>query len=247
MSNGKKGDSQVNSYNYGEFSTEDYDFDNVTGPDVGDKAPDFPLTTTEGETKRLLDFPGDFLVLEMGSITCPLFQSRRGIMEPLGHQSGVSSAVLYVREAHPGNDIQSHKSFDDKKACASRLKTEDGEMRTVFVDGLEGHAHAAYGSMPNAVFIINKNGCVVYRSEWNNPSATRKAVQDLVAGRVVTAKPYFRPAVPTTVFKTLGKAGKGSAADFFKGLPFLFWTNIIKHNLRLLFNRPNAGSGQTTC
>lgn len=237
----------MKSYNYDEFSAERYDFDSVVGPDVGDKAPDFPLMTTEGETKRLLDFSDDFLVLEMGSITCPLFHSRRGIMEPIGFQSGVSSAVLYVREAHPGVDIQAHKNFYDKQSCASRLKTEDGETRTVFVDALDGHVHTAYGSMPNAVFIINKNGCVVYRSDWNNPSATRKVAQALVAGRAFTAKSNFRPAVPTTAFKTLGKVGKGAAGDFFKGLPFLIWTNVFKHNLRLLFNRPKVGSGRTTC
>lgn len=234
-------------YNYDGFSTADYDFNSQIGPDVGDKAPDFTLTTAQGETKRLLDFSGAFLVLEMGSITCPLFQSRRGIMEPLAQTQGASSAVLYVREAHPGAKIQSHKSFEDKKACATRLTAEDGESRTVFVDGLEGKAHAAYGSMPNAVFIINKNGCVVYRAEWNNPSATRKALLDLLAGRTVTAKPYFRPALPTTVFRTLGNAGKGSALDFLRGLPFLIWANIIKRNLRLFFGLAKTGSGRTTC
>lgn len=237
----------MNSYNYDEFSTSDYDFDTEVGPSVGDKAPDFELTTATGETKNLLDFAGEYLVLEMGSITCPLFQSRRGIMQPLAQTDGVSSAVLYVREAHPCADIQSHKSFDDKLECAVRLTSEDGETRTVFVDGLEGHAHAAYGSMPNAIFIINKRGSVVYRADWNNPTATRKALQALLAGRAVTSKPYFRPALPTTVLRTLGNAGKGSAADFFKGLPFLIWTNIIKRNLRLLFNRPKSGSKHTTC
>lgn len=234
-------------YNYSEFSTGDYDFDRVSGPDVGDKAPDFSLFTTDGEMKSILDFAGEFLVLETGSITCPLFQSRRGIMETLDRQDGVSTAVLYVREAHPGSDVPGHRSFDDKTACATRLKAEDGETRTVFIDDLEGHAHMAYGSMPNAVFIINRNGCVVYRSEWNNPSATRKALQALLAGREVTARDYFRPARPATVFRTLSKAGKGSAADFFKGLPFLIWTNIIKRNLRLLFGRPKSGSARTTC
>lgn len=237
----------MTSYNYEEFSTGDYDFDTEVGPGVGDKAPDFELTTVNGETKSLLDFAGEFLVLEMGSITCPLYQSRRGIMEPLARTEGVSSAVLYVREAHPGVNIQSHKSFDDKIGCAARLKSEDGETRTIFVDGLEGHAHAAYGSMPNAVFIINKGGCVVYRADWNNPAATREALKALLAGRTVTSKPYFRPALPTTVFRTLGNAGKGSAADFLKGLPFLIWTNIIKRNLRLLLNRPKSGSRRTSC
>ena len=234
-------------YNDSEFSTGDYNFERVDAPQVGAKAPDFTLTTTDGCVRNLLDFDGDFLVLEMGSITCPLFQSRRTTMEILDAITGVSTAVLYVREAHPGADIQSHKTLEDKTQCAVRLKTEDGETRTVFVDGLDGQAHTAYGSMPKAVFIINQNGCVVFFSDWNNPTATHKALTDLVAGRAVTSKSYFRPATPTTVFRTFGKAGKGSAADFFKGLPVLIWKNLIKRNLRLLFNRPASGSVHTTC
>jgi hypothetical protein len=184
----------------------------------------------------------------MGSITCPLFQSRRAAMETLDQQiDGISCAVLYVREAHPGAGIPNHKSFDDKKACASRLKATDGEARTVFVDDIEGHAHQAYGSMPNAVFIINQNGCVVFRSEWNNPSATRKALLALKAGKEIRAKSYFRPPTPSVALRTFGQAGKGSATDFVKGLPMLFWTNIVKRNLGLLFNRQVAGSRDTTC
>lgn len=237
----------MSTYNYDEFSTEDYDFDTVSGPVVADKAPDFELETVGGTTRALLDFEGDFLVLEMGSITCPLFQGRRKIMEPLDRLGNVSSAVLYVREAHPGTSIPSHKSFDDKQACATRLKVEGKETRTVFIDGFDGAAHEAYGGMPNAVFIINKNGCVVFRSEWNNPSATRKALVALLAGRKVSAKSYFRPVTPVTVLKTLGRAGGGSAADFFKGLPSLIWANLIKRNLRLLFGKDATGSVRTTC
>jgi hypothetical protein len=236
------------SYNYDEFSADDYDFDNEHGVKLGGKARDFLLETTEGESRNLLDFAGDFLVLEMGSRTCPLFQSRRTIMQPLEAEfSTVSSAVLYVREAHPGTSIPGHKSFEDKASCARNLKEQDGETRTVFIDNIEGRAHKAYGSMPNAVFIINKFGCVVFRSDWNNPSATRKALRELVNGRPITARSFFRPAVPTTVFRTLGNAGKGSALDFIKGLPFLIWVNIVKRNLRLLFKKPEQYSGQTKC
>ncbi|ASM71315.1 MULTISPECIES: deiodinase-like protein [Roseobacteraceae] len=113
-------------YNYSEFVAGGRNFDRVDGADVGDKAPDFLLETTDGETKALLDFSGEFLVLEMGSITCPLFQSQRGIMETLNRQNGVSTAVLYVREAHPGAVVPGHKSFEDKIACATRLRVEDG-------------------------------------------------------------------------------------------------------------------------
>lgn len=235
-------------YNYTSFSTDDYDFKSGEGPSVGQKAPDFELTTSTGTKKKLLDFQGDFLVLEMGSITCPLFQSRRGIMSPLEQEfPNASSAVLYVREAHPGEHIAAHKTFDDKQACAARLTDKDGETRLVFVDDFEGTAHKAYGSMPNAVFIINKNGCVVFHSDWNNSSATRNALRSLIAGKRITAKSYFRPAVPIAVLHTFKNAGKGSAADFFKGLPHLFWTNVIKRNLRLLFGRAPQASADTRC
>lgn len=227
----------MTSYNYENFSTDDYEFETVVGPTVGDKAMDFELTTSTGEPKRLLDFDADFLVLEMGSITCPLFQSRRGIMGGLeGEFDRVKSAVLYVREAHPGALVKAHQSFQDKQSCALQLKEHDHEGRLILVDDYEGSAHIAYGSMPNAVFIMNRAGIVVYRAEWNNPSAVRKALKALIAGKEVTAKAYFRPPLPWRAIQTFKQAGHGSAPDFFKGLPFLIWTNLIKRNLRLLFS-----------
>lgn len=226
------------SYNYDGFSTADYDFDAQIGPRAGDKAPDFTLTTPDGDQRRLLEFEGDFLVLEMGSITCPLFQSRRPIMERLDTAfPSVSTAVLYVREAHPGADVPSHKDFAQKSACAARLQVEDGEHRTIFVDAFDGRAHRAYGQMPNSVYIIDQTGCVRFHSKWNNPSATRRALQALTTGQPASIRSFFRPARPDVVFKTLGRAGRGSALDFFKGLPMLIWTNLIKRNLRILFGR----------
>jgi peroxiredoxin len=227
----------MTSYNYDKFSTDDYEFDSIVGPTVGDKAPDFELTTSTGAPKRLLDFDTDFLVLEMGSITCPLFQSRRGLMGGLEHEfEQVTSAVLYVREAHPGALVKAHQNFEEKQSCALRLKEQDNEGRTILVDDFEGGTHKAYGAMPNAVFIINRDGIVVFRAEWNNPSAVRKAIKDLVAGKAPRAKAYFRPPLPWRAIQTFKQAGNGSASDFFKGLPFLIWTNLIKRNLRLLFS-----------
>lgn len=235
-------------YNYDQFSTGDYDFGTTAGPQVGEKAPDVEVAALDGETRRLLDVDGDFLVLEMGSITCPLFQGRRPRMERIEQDfRGVSSAVLYVREAHPGADIPSHRGMDDKIACARRLRDEDGESRTILVDDFGGDAHSAFGGMPNAVFIINRNGCVVFRSDWNNPMATRKAVAALVDGRPVKAKSYFKPVTPMMLMRILGRAGRGSTADFLRGLPALIWANLIKRNLRILFGRAPEGRADLTC
>ena len=228
----------MSGYNYDNFSTDDYDFNNAAGPGVGEAAPDFELETTDGIKKQLLDFEGDFLALELGSITCPLFHTRRDGMEITREEfPQVSFAILYVREAHPGTKVAAHKSFEDKKACATRLKTEDKESRTILVDGLDGAAHQAYGSMPNAIFIIDRKGIVRFKAEWNNPSATRKALNALTTGKTPNVKSYFRPAKPAIVLETIKRAGEGSGSDFFSGLPLLIWNNLIKLNLRIHFRK----------
>ena len=94
------------SYNYAKFQASDYDLAHFRGPLPGTKAPDATLDLASGGRSRLLDFDGTFLVLEMGSITCPLFQGRRPHMDRLDLQHpDISFAVLYVREAHPGASI----------------------------------------------------------------------------------------------------------------------------------------------
>jgi hypothetical protein len=155
--------------------------------------------------------------------------------------------ILYIREAHPGAEIPAHKNVQDKRACALRLEEEDGEKRLILVDDVEGTAHQAFGSMPNSAFIINKNGCILYKSVWNNPSATQAAVAAILENRPVIAKDYFRPALPSVSMRTLKRAGKGSARDFFKSLPNLIWNNLIKRNLRTLLGRPQILDRDTSC
>ena len=238
----------MSTYNYDGFSANDYDFDNATGPQAGEKAPKCEVYDLDGNPRQLLDFEGEFLILEMGSLSCPLFQTRRGKMQSLTvNGAPISSAVLYVREAHPGAKIPQHKSFDDKMSCAHRLKVEDGETRTVFVDDLEGTAHKAYGGMPNTVFIINRNGCVVFRAEWNDPTATQAALNALTDGRTPQIRSYFKPGLPLTSLRTLQRAGKGSGLDFLRSFPSLLWNNLIKRNIRTLFHYPASTTGKKSC
>ena len=88
----------MKTYNYDGFSTKEYNLNNFQGPELGTKAPNFELLNLEGQRTSLLDFKGDFLVLETGSITCPLFQGRRKGMTSLASEfPNVSFSVLYVR------------------------------------------------------------------------------------------------------------------------------------------------------
>jgi hypothetical protein len=196
------------------------------------------LQTHDGRKQRLLDFDGDCLILELGSMTCPLFLTRHdNMLEITRNYPQASHAVLYVREAHPGEAIPAHKSIEEKKACAAILKTELEDPRTILVDGVEGAAHLAYGSMPNAIYIIDNEGIVRFKAPWNNSATTRKALDAVLQNKPANFKSYFKPAKPWIVLSTAKRAGKGSAKDFFIGLPRLIWNVLIKNNLRTFFRR----------
>ena len=176
----------MENYNYDEFSSNAYNLDDFRGPEVGTKAEDFSLSDLNNENVQLLDFSGKFLVLELGSITCPLFQGRREGMSDLVDQfPSVSFSVLYFREAHPGGNFPSHKSLDEKIGCAQQLKSTDEERRNIIIDDINGTAHLSYGGYPNAIFIIDKNRYVAFRSDWNNVSATKTALINLLDGKPV--------------------------------------------------------------
>lgn len=238
----------MSGYNYTKFDATEYELVDFSGPEMGGKAPNAKLTGIDGTIRNLLEFDADFLVLEFGSITCPLFQSRRVGMARLNDEfPNAGNVVLYVREAHPGYEIPAHVTISDKTKQACRLRDDNGETREILIDDMAGSAHRAYGSYPNAVFIINRNGCVVYRSAWNNPRATRRVLRRLIAGKPVRAESMFLPAKPPIVMQTFRQAGKGSAVDFFKGLPRLIWNNLIRRNLRLLFHRNAAVQPDVSC
>lgn len=159
----------------------------------------------------------------------------------------ISFSVLYIREAHPGSNFPPHKSLDEKISCAKQLKYTDEEKRNIIIDDIEGTAHDYYGGYPNAIFIINKNGCVVFRSDWNNVSATKTALNKLLNGKPAYTKSYFLPVKPTIAIKTLKRSGEGAIKDFFMGLPTLIWKNVIRRNVLLFFDSEKSISPDTTC
>jgi len=233
-------------YNYDSFDAKEYDLATFRGPQIGSKAPDFEVQRADGTRACLLDFKGEFLVLEMGSLTCPLFQGRRAAMSKLDRSQGdVTFAVLYIREAHPGDKIGAHGDMQTKQAHASDLA--DSEGRLVLVDALDGHIHAAYGSYPNSVFIINRNGCVVWATDWNNTKATARALALLKAGKPANVRAYFKPVPPSVSLRVLGAGGRGALPDFLRSLPRLVWNNFVRRNLRLLLARKPGVAPDTEC
>ena len=235
-------------YNYENFSEDDYDLANFNGPEAGSKAPDFQLVDLDGAPKRLLDFRGDFMVLEFGSITCPLFQSRRkGMADLPARFTSVDFRIVYVREAHPGQSVGAHGSLVEKTGRARELRDAQNEKREILVDDMNGAVHAAYGAFPNGIFIMNRAGCIVYRSIWSNPAATEKALQRLMAGKSAPREGLFWPARPPVAIRTLRRAGKGAELDFLRSLPAMAWKNLVRRNLTILMGQRPKVRPDATC
>jgi hypothetical protein len=75
---------------------------------------------------------------------------------------------VYTREAHPGEDVPPHDSFERKLASARLLRDEVGIRRTILVDDLTGSAHRGYGMMPNMTWVIDRGGRVAYKANWTS-------------------------------------------------------------------------------
>lgn len=218
-------------YRYSHFKASEYDFSDFDGPKAGNKALDFPATMLDGKEVRLSDFFGSWAVLEMGSITCPITESKVEPMERLARKfSDVTFLVLYVREAHPGENVRQHRSFEEKVSCAQRFRNEYGVARTVLVDDIEGSAHQQYGGMPNSVYIMNPSGRVVFRGDWNNVAMVEKILTERDPDKIYgkerfSVRPYFGGGNP---FRALSVAGKTAIWDFIKAFPAMVMKHIIK-------------------
>jgi hypothetical protein len=77
--------------------------------------------------------------------------------------------IVYVREAHPGENYPHHKSFDQKLAQAKKLRElEKIHEIPILLDDFNGTAHYAYGLLPNMVYLIDREGRIVYKSDWTD-------------------------------------------------------------------------------
>jgi hypothetical protein len=215
------------SYNYARFTPDEYQLDKFPGPRPGATAVDFTATTLDGESLRLSDLRGRTVVLETGSVTCPQYVARIPTMNRVAAKHpDVAFVLLYVREAHPGRAIAAHGSAEDKLGAARSLRSLEPERRVIAIDDLEGSAHRAYGSLPNIVYIIDQNGTVMFRGDWNDPKAVDAVLSshdDSMPGEMVA---HFRPVCPGVLFRVLSRAGHGAVTDFFTAIPRLALTHL---------------------
>jgi alkyl hydroperoxide reductase subunit AhpC len=159
---------------------------------VGVLAPDFEASTLDGTVVRLSDFRGKrHVVIMTGAVTSPMCAFEVPAFNQL-HQEfasrGVSLFLLYTRESHPAENYPSHRSWEQKLAHARDLQRLENVRFPIVVDSLDGKIHRSYGTWPNALFVVHKDGRLIFRGNMANHRELRQFLEDLVAAEQAAAE-----------------------------------------------------------
>ncbi len=158
---------------------------------VGGAAPEFEASTLDGEIVRLRDFRGKrHVVLMTGAVTSPMCAFEAPALHQLQQEfdvKGVSFFLLYTREPHPAENYGAHGSFEQKLSYARDLQRLEDIRVPMLVDHLDGRIHRAYGVWPNALFVIHKDGRLIFRSNMANHGELHQFLDDLIAAEEAAA------------------------------------------------------------
>jgi peroxiredoxin len=152
-------------------------------PKPGDKAPDFEGRTIDGDRIRLSDYRGESnVVLTFGSVTCPFTAASVRKLNNLYDEYGgeVEFLFVYVREAHPGEELGPHKEMRDKVSAAEQLRDEEEVEMPIIVDDLNGRIHRKYGKAPNPTYLIDRSGRIAFRMLNTNANVLEEAIEELL-------------------------------------------------------------------
>lgn len=158
---------------------------------VGVAAPDFEAITLDGRIVRLSDFHGkQHVVLMTGAVTSPMCAFEVPAFNDLQKEfdgRGVSFFLLYTRESHPAENYGAHTLFEQKLDYARDLQRLENVRLPILVDHLDGRIHRAYGVWPNALFVIHKDGRLIFRSNMANHRELRQFLDDLMVAEKAAA------------------------------------------------------------
>ncbi len=137
---------------------------NAVGTKVGQQAPDFTLTDTEGKTVKLSSFVGKTVVLEWYNPDCPFvkYAYTDGPLKGMAKKFASDKLVwLNINSSAPGK--QGHGVERNKKAFK-----DNGLSRAVLVDedGKVGRLYKA--KTTPQMFVINPKGAIVYTGAIDN-------------------------------------------------------------------------------
>ena len=158
---------------------------------VGLAAPEFEAATLDGKLVCLSDFRDKkHVVIMTGAVTSPMCAFEAPALAQLQRDfsnNDITCFFLYTRESHPAENYCAHTSFEQKLSYARDLQRLENIRVPIIVDHLDGRIHRAYGPWPNALFVIHKDGRLIFRSNMANHAELRQFLLDIVAAEVAAA------------------------------------------------------------
>jgi thiol-disulfide isomerase/thioredoxin len=149
------------------------------GPSLNEPAPDFELSTYDGEkTVRLSDhFGAKPVVLVFGNFTCGPFRSMYPAVDEIArrYQDQATFLAVYVREAHPtdgwamksneivGVSVAQPKNFSERCSVAGQCHKLLRPAIPLLVDEIDDRVGHAYSGMPARLYVIDRDGKVAYK------------------------------------------------------------------------------------
>lgn len=158
----------------------------VAAPQVGQPAPEFTLTDSNGQSHNLSDFKGKFVVLEWLNHGCPFVKKHYdgGNMQGLQKEyTGKDVVWLSIVSSAPGK--QGHMSPEE----TNKAKEEKVSAATAILIDEDGTVGKLYDAkVTPELFVINPEGTLIYAGAIDD----KKSVD---AADVAGAKNYVKQAL----------------------------------------------------
>lgn len=158
----------------------------VAAPQVGEPAPAFTLTDSNGQSHNLADFKGKFVVLEWLNHGCPFVVKHydSGNMQKLQKEyTGKDVVWLSIVSSAPGK--QGHMTPEE----TNKAKAEKGSGATAVLIDEDGTVGKLYDAkVTPELYVINPEGVLVYMGAIDDKKSTD-------AADVAGAKNYVKQAL----------------------------------------------------
>lgn len=191
----------------------------------GDIVPDFDLATINRRRFRsrgLIHHRATLMVF--GSSSCPMTDNSVPGLKALHRRFGarIQFVMVNVREAHPGARLVQPESAEDKMAHARYLRDLHDLPFDVAVDDIDGGLHRAFGAKPNAAYLIDPAGLILFRAHWaNETKALARALKRVSDGRKLSQRKSSAMMGPVVrmlgdIAPVLNRAGAGAWSDMWR-------------------------------
>ncbi|SDF09846.1 TlpA family protein disulfide reductase [Limimaricola pyoseonensis] len=221
--------------------TDDYSYDHVEAstlrrdmafsagtPGPGDRLPGFDLPEASGGRIRSHSITSNRpILLITGSYTCPMTAASNPLLKKLHRRYGgrIVFVMLHVREAHPGERYGQPRDMDTKIANARALKRRDRLPWSVAVDDVSGTLHRQLDLKPNAVWLTDQDGTIVYRGLWaGDDDPLEDALEAVSRGRLPKKRESHARLKPMAagigvMREVTRRSGARAEADLWKAAP----------------------------